>query len=90
MILLGWDLINHQQKHVKHTGICPKACSVIFLKAGTQVHPSGIQSISSLLLGKDAQKEFEEREREGGRDRISTYGKMLKIGDSGRDIQALL
>lgn len=35
-ILLGLDLINHQHRHATPTGICPTACSVIFLKASAE------------------------------------------------------
>lgn len=37
----GWDLIN-QQRRVKHTGVCLLECSVIFLKASTDVNPTGV------------------------------------------------
>lgn len=76
MSLWGWDLINHRQRHVKHTGICPTACSVIFLKASREVHPSGIQKVILLLSGKEARKRiWRERWR---RERGSEWANVLK------------
>lgn len=91
-ILLGWDLINHQQRHMKHTGICPTACSVISLKARREVHPRDIQGMTLLLSGKDAHKKLKRR-TEKGREKETERAnvlKMLKFGNSGTDIQVLL
>ena len=82
-ILLGWDLINHQDtwniqaSTLEHVQSFSQRQAEKYIPDASKRRPSSCQKKMPI-------KKLKRGWREGGRDKMSKYPKMLKIGDSSR------